>query len=47
MDNIDTAPLHPQNNLAYYEVLPFAEYAKQLKSSPKENSNYYMVLMKI
>lgn len=41
MDNIDKAPLHPQNNHQYYEVLPFAEYVERLKKLTQEEHLIY------
>ena len=41
MDNIDKAPMHPQNNHQYYEVLPFAEYVERLKKLTQEEQLIY------
>ena len=37
----DKAPMHPQSNHTYYEVLPFAEYIEQQNRRPQEEQILY------
>ena len=41
MSDKDKAPMHPQSNHTYYEVLPFAEYIEQLNRRPQEEQILY------